>query len=260
MQVAKLLIHSGCLPTSTLLALYDTHPVLRKEFQCFDLGLQRQDHFFVLQTVNVGKDLSWTAVHRCLRYICFATTDPAQVTAYQIKSVHALGLATLLLAFNYVEQANRLIELFEFTPEDMLDGFASNGRLELVQPYLARQGFEEQLKLRISKKPRIPMTSTELYDHYHLWPLMGNKTYEYLAKFCILTLKSRSLVTLDWLNKKLELERPDSVTRKFYKHSTSHRHHLRAVLFRFPDLRGQLAGQAREWPLPEVVKFVESLV
>jgi len=256
MEIALVCIDLSCLSTSTLLAVYDTHPVLRKRFQCFDLVLQAQEHSTVYKSIRVDQHFPWQTVHRCLRYICFATTAPEEVAAYRNRNVHAFGLANSLLAFNYVAEAERLCEVFGFPMSSLLDGLVSNGRQDLIKPWLFDRKFGNEIMKRVVQKPRIAMISADQYERHNLWGHLTQKTWNYIAKFCILALKSRSLVTLRWLKSKLDLTYPKTL---WFHPPSRYRDELRKNLGEFPQLRLEMLELYKQFFIPEVWDFVKPL-
>jgi hypothetical protein len=249
MEILVIVLAQNVLPLSTLLSLYDTCKAIRFHYGEFTFTLSQSGRaYYGLATIKVGRFLPWTTIARCVRYFAIAHSD--------VDVLCTVDLMNLLLAHNYLAEAEVLRIGCQLLKLDFLDGIASNGRYDLAWLVSSFPDHLVPLQKRIFEKLRIPMTSMELYEHFNAWHrwTSGNSPVAHMYTFLAKTMLSRSIVALEWCLSKFKL----STARQQGWFSRSPRTWLDTLLEKqkfWPNLIRMIKAFADEWGHPKALEL-----
>ena len=248
MEILPIVLVQEVLPLSTLLSLYDTCKTIRFYYKEFTVHLNQTGRlYYGLKAVKIGRFLSWTVIARCVRYFATAHLD--------VDILCTVDLMNLLLAHDYLAEAEVLRMSCQLQKVDYLDGIVSSGRYDLVSLVYGHPEHNVPLQRRIFKHLRIPMTSMELYEYFNVWHrwLSGDNPIGHIYTFLAKTMLSRSAVALEWCLCKLNL----FVARKgwFYNSRLTWLDNLLERQATWPNIIRMIKAYALAWGHPKALEL-----
>jgi hypothetical protein len=249
MEILSIVLAQEVFPLSVLLTLYDTCKAFRSQYEEFTFTLSKSGRMcYGLTTIRVSRFLPWESIARCVRYFAIAHPD--------VDVLCTADLMNLLLAHNYLAEAEVVRISCQFPVVDFLDGIVSNGRYDLVWLVCGHPDFNLPLQKRIFKQLRIPLTSMELHEHFTVWHrwTSGDSPISHMYTFLAKTLLSRSIVALDWYLDKMAL----LVARQGGWYSRSRLTWLDNLLQRqkhWPNVVAMIKAFARAWGHPKALEL-----